>query len=90
MATVQRKAITKDAVVVSDAFWTWAKRGATAAGAIGAAVWWFFGFYNQVQGLGTKVDALWTGQGTIMATIAEVKTSVAAIAQQGSRPHSNP
>jgi hypothetical protein len=69
-------------VVVTDALWTWSKRSLTTAGAIGGALWYIFQFYTQVQTLKDKVDALWAGQSTIMQSIAEIKSGVAAIAQQ--------
>jgi hypothetical protein len=68
-------------VIVTDGLWTWTKRGVTAACFIGGGLWYAFQFYSQVQGLKDKVDALWQGQGTIMQTIADVKTSVSQIAQ---------
>jgi hypothetical protein len=85
---MSRKRTAGSQIVVTDALWVWTKRGITAVCFTVGALWYAFQFYSKVETLGNKVDAqgsrveaLWEGQGTIMKTIAEVKVSIEKLAE---------
>jgi hypothetical protein len=70
-------------VHVTDKLWTWSQRGVVTLVAVGSVLWYLFQWYNGVEGLKTKVDALWTGQEGINKTLVSLNASIDKLSKPG-------